>query len=133
MVATTTAMTTITRKTMTTEHRNVSSKARVRVSPLELRLYVAALLAAVYTISWRAIGGHAPATEPAVASTPPTSEPQRVVWIDSMPPSLRPPISLPAGWQLASQQQVSPAQNALPARVIPIPNRRVPRVRTRSS
>ena len=102
---------------MTTERRQVSPKARVRVSPLELRLYVVALLAAVYTISWRAIGAHAPATEPVVASTPPASEPQRVVW-----------ITLPDGWQLASQQQASP-----PARVVHVPNRRVPRIRTRSS
>jgi hypothetical protein len=118
---------------MTNERRNASSRARVRVSPLELRLYVAALLAAVYTISWRAIGGHAPATEPAIASAPPTSQPQRYVWIESMPPDLRPAITPPAGWQLASQQQVSPAQSAQPARVIHVPNRRVPRVRTRSS
>jgi len=118
---------------MTTERRHAPPKARPRVSPLELRLYVAALLAAVYTISWRAIGGQAPATEPVVASTPPTSEPQRFVWIDSMPRDLRPAIALPAGWQLASQRQVSSTQNAQSARIIHVPNRRVPRVRTRSS
>lgn len=117
---------------MTTERRHVNVKARVRVSPLELRLYVAALLAAVYTLSWRVIGGHAPATDPAVASTPRRSEPQRFVWIDSLPPTRRPAIALPPGWQLASQRQVSSAQDAPPA-IVHVPSRRVPRVRTRSS
>jgi hypothetical protein len=41
-------------------------------------------------------------------------------------------ITLPDGWQLASQPQPSSAQ-APPARVVHVPNRRVPRVRTRSS
>ena len=129
-VATTTAITTIPRKTMTTEQRHAPPKARVRVSPLELRLYVAALLAAVYTISWRAIGGHAPATEPATVTAPTTSEPQRFAWIDSLPPVMRPAITLPAGWQLASEPQSSGSQ---PARIVRAPNRHVPRVRTRSS
>jgi len=97
---------------MTTE-----SRPRRGVSPLELRLYIVALLGAVYTISWRAIGGQAPVTE-SVAQ-----EPQRV-WIDELPPDARPPIMLPAGWQRADVVQ--------PARVVRVPSR-APRMRTRSS
>lgn len=115
---------------MTTERRQPKREARVRVSPLELRLYLAALLAAVYTISWRAIGGHDPATGPAVATAQATSEPQHFVWIDTLPPTMRPTIELPSGWQLASESQSSSTQ---PARVVRAPSRRVPRVRTRSS
>lgn len=108
----------------------MTTERRQRMSSLELRLYVAALLAAVYTISWRAIGGHAPATELPIATVPATSEPRRFVWIDRLPPSMRPAVVLPAGWQLASEPQSSFAP---PERVVRVPSRRVPRVRTRSS
>lgn len=101
---------------MTTERRGPKPE---RVSPLELRLYVAALLAAVYTISWRAIDGPPPATEPTIAAGAP---PQRFVWIDRIPPAMRPSVALPAGWQRASEP-----------RVVRAPAPRVPGVRTRSS
>lgn len=114
---------------MTTERRQPNA-VRLRTSPLELRLYVAALLAAVYTISWRAIGATAPATEPPLASVRTTSEPLRFVWIDSLPQHMRPAVTLPVGWQLASERQSSIAP---PERVVRVPSRRVPRVRTRSS
>jgi hypothetical protein len=97
------------------------------MTPLELRLYVAALLAVVYTISWRAIGSAAPAIVP-VATTPITSEPQRFVWIDSLPADLRPAVALPAGWQRATRASIAPSEP-----VVRAPIRRVPRVRTRSS
>lgn len=61
---------------MTTERRPANHGARQRTSPLELRLYLVALLAAVYSISWRAIAPTAP--------EPPRS-------------------SLPAGWQPAPE------------------------------
>jgi hypothetical protein len=115
---------------MTTERHQPNRETRLRVSALELRLYVAALLAVIYTISWRAIGGHTPAPEPARATVPTTTEPQRFVWIDSLPPSMRPAIALPAGWQLVSEPQRSSTQ---PARIVRAPSQRVPRVRTRSS
>lgn len=129
---------------MTTERRPSDRTARARVSPLELRLYVAALLALVYTIAWRAIGAHAPVPEPTATSpaTPAATEPTlttnappRYVWIDSVPPTARPVIALPAGWQLASETQpvVAPPTRVLPTRAVPAPRRRVPRVRTRSS
>lgn len=97
----------------------MTTEPSVRTSPLELRLYVAALLAAVYTVSWRAI---APAAEPSRPTTP-----QRFVWIDSVPPSMRPVVVLPAGWQLASEPRSSVAPTE---RVVRVPSRRV---RTRSS
>jgi hypothetical protein len=113
---------------MTTE-RKPNREAYVRLSALELRLYLAALLAAVYTISWRAIGGQAPAPEPPIATVP-APEPRRFVWIDNLPPRMRPAVALPRGWQLASEPQPSYAP---PERVVRVPSRRVPRVRTRSS
>ena len=57
--------------TMASERREPKREALFRISPLELRLYVVAFLAAVYTISWRAIGGHAPSAAP-VANLSPT-------------------------------------------------------------
>jgi hypothetical protein len=117
--------------TMTTERRPPNRAApHLRVSSLELRLYVAALFAVVYTISWRVIGGHAAATEPAIAAVPTTHEPRPVVWIDDLPSSMRPAVVLPAGWELASEPQTSATP---PARIVRVPARRVPRVRTRSS
>lgn len=121
---------------MMTERREPNRGSRLGMSPLELRLYTAALLAAVYTISWRAIGGQAraPATlspERPIATAPTTMEPQRFVWFDNLPPDARPPIALPAGWQLASEPP--PSAITQPARVVRVPSQRVPRVRTRSS
>lgn len=116
---------------MTTEPGR-PGRARHRTSPLELRLYVAALLAALYTIAWRAIGGHAAVTES--ASVPPPapapSQPPRLVWLDSLPPGMRPAVALPAGWRLASDARPASSQ---PAQVVRVPGRRAPRVRTRSS
>jgi hypothetical protein len=119
-----------TRNPMTTERRQSKREGRLRMSPLELRLYVAALLAVVYTISWRAIGGHGPVTDPPISIAPMTRQPQRVVWIDSLPPSKRPVVTLPAGWQLASEP---PSSLARTERLVRVPTRHVPRVRTRSS
>ncbi len=110
---------------MTNEPR---TRVSPRTSPLELRLYVAALLAVVYTISWRAIGAHAPAAEPAVELLPTTSETPRVVWIDQLPPSIQPVITPPPGWQRAPERPpaIAPAE-----RLVQVPSR--VRVRTRSS
>ena len=113
---------------MTTERR----EARVRTSPLELRLYLAALLAVVYTITWRAISGHAVGTSsvvPTTTETTATLEPPRIVWIDTLPPEMRPAVTLPAGWQRAVEARPSTPLE----RIVRVPSRRVPRVRTRSS
>jgi hypothetical protein len=132
----TAAITTRRNTTMTTEPGPPNRGPRVGVSALELRLYVAALLAAVYTLSWRAIGGQAqapaaPLPAPSIAIAPTTTAPQRIVWIDNLPPDMRPAITLPAGWQHASAAQ--PSATPQPARVVRVPTRRVHRVRTRSS
>jgi hypothetical protein len=112
---------------MTTE-RHVSSRDVGPVtSALEQRLYVAALLAAVYAVSWRAIDGHAPAQQIPISAAPSSSAPQRVLWIDDVPANLRPAIDLPAGWQIATARQSSSTH---PVRAS---SRQVPRVRTRSS
>ena len=114
---------------MTTERRQPS-----RMSTLELRLYIAALLAVVYAISWRAIGGQASATAPAVETAPPIDEPQpRFVWIDQLPPSKQPAIALPPGWQRASETPRGVTASPQPSRVLRVANQRVRRVRTRSS
>lgn len=114
---------------MTTERRQPKRGSRLGLNPLELRLYIVALLGAVYAISWRAIGGQVSATESPSATAP--REPQRMVWVDDLPPDVRPTISLPPGWQRASKPHPSVAVQ--PARVVRVPDRRAPRVRTRSS
>ena len=68
---------------MTTEQRPPKREPRWRVSALELRLYVVALLAAVYTISWRAIGGQA-------AGAPAAAEPPRSARIERAPQAAQP-------------------------------------------
>ncbi len=94
-----------------------------RIGPVELRLYLVAVLGVVYTIAWRAIGGHAP-TEDAPVVEPPSAT---TVWIDELPPGARPVIAMPPGWHRATE--ASPATQ--PARVVRVV--RSPRVRTRSS
>ncbi len=90
-------------------------------------MYVVAFLAAVYTITWRTIGGHAPAP---TATAPTATEPEpRFVWIDKLPPAMQPVVVLPAGWQRASQPSVA----TQPAGLVHVPTPRAPRVRTRSS
>lgn len=124
---------------MTTERRQPKREPLLRVSALELRLYIAAFLAAVYAISWRAIGGHAATTEPALVTEPIAVEPQpQFVWLGSMAPAVRPTIALPAGWEIASERSRSPSSSASSAsslrpQVVRAPKHRVPRVRTRSS
>lgn len=99
---------------------------RPGLSPLELRAHLTALLAAVYTIAWRAIGGHAstPAAPPPVISARPS--PSRPQWLDEIPPDRRPVVSVPAGWQIGGRTSPAPALVRAPARA-------VHRVRTRSS
>ena len=99
---------------------------RWRATPLELRAYVAAALAVIYTVAWRAI-----AAQPVVHATTATAsaEPPRVIWFDRLPPLERPAIAIPAGWQIASEAQPAADRSF----VVRAPSRRIPRVRTRSS
>jgi hypothetical protein len=103
---------------MTIERRPPKREPGQRTGPLELRSYVIALLAAIYAISWRAIGGHAAAVDPPPAAVAP-------------PPHVITTIALPPGWQLASGP---PSSTVAPApHIVRAPSRHVPRVRTRSS
>ena len=105
---------------------------RLALSPLELRLYAVAVLAAVYLVAWRAIAGSeppnpmTPAAAPAQASGAPAT-----VWLDDLPPAQRPVPALPPGWRLASR--VDAAVAATTPRVVRVPTPRALRVRTRSS
>ena len=91
--------------------------------PGSLRLYLTAALALAYVGAWWASGMRTGGT----AAAPPP--PPRTVWYDELPPSRRPPVSIPPGWYLAP----SPAT----VRAAPPPVRaaraRPWRVRTRSS
>ena len=75
---------------------------------LELRLYVVALLAVVYTVAWRAIGAH-------VAAAPPA--PVRAIAVAPRVPTVVP----------------RPRAQLSPARIVRVPAPRARRVRTRSS
>lgn len=132
---------------MTTERRSPTST----VSALEGRLYLGALLAIVYAITWRTIGAHAPQ---AASSSPPErappidrtapspsvgpgapAPPNRAVWLDQLPLEQRPAIALPPGWTLADGTTATSAPVARtaprqPSRIVRVPSRRV---RTRSS
>lgn len=104
----------------------------------ELRLYVVAILAAVYTVSWRAITGsgalHGPNETPAAADEPavPTDPAApTAVWLDDLPAAERPPMVLPAGWRVVPRGTTPTL--ATPPRVVRVPAPRPLRVRTRSS
>jgi hypothetical protein len=100
---------------------------RLALSPLELRLYAVAVLAAVYLVAWRAIAGGDSSNAAAQA----TSGAPTTVWLDDLPPAQRPSLALPAGWRLASRG--APAVATTMPRVVRVPTPRALRVRTRSS
>jgi hypothetical protein len=70
---------------MTTEPRQERRGPRLHPTTLELRLYLVAVLAAAYTLAWRASGGHAPpvvapaVTLPSASPAPPPPPPPRAV------------------------------------------------------
>lgn len=99
---------------MTTELVRPTRAPQPRISPIELRLYVVALLAAVHAITWRAIGGQHAAPEP--APTAAVAEP--------------PPATPTAHPRLTA---APPRVVRSPSRPRATPVRRVVRVRTRSS
>ena len=106
---------------------------RLALSPLELRLYAVAVLAAVYLVAWRAIAGDGSSNPaiPAAAAVKASSGAPPTVWLDDLPPMQRPPLTLPTGWRLASRGEHSVA-TTMP-RVVRVPTPRALRVRTRSS
>ncbi|HEY0993956.1 MAG TPA: hypothetical protein VGD80_43165 [Kofleriaceae bacterium] len=120
-----------TRGTMTDQPSRVAP--RLALSPLELRLYAVAVLAAVYLVAWRAIagGGSSNAVTGAAAAAQGASGARTTVWLDELPPAQRPPLALPTGWRLASRGE--PAVATTLPRVASAPTPRALRVRTRSS
>ena len=106
---------------------------RLALSPLELRLYAVAVLAAVYLVAWRAIAGDGSSNPvaPAAAEAQAASGAPTTVWLDDLPPAQRPSLALPPGWRLASRGE--PAVATTVPRVVRVPTTRALRVRTRSS
>lgn len=106
---------------------------RLALSPLELRLYAVAVLAAVYLVAWRAIagGGSPNPVAPAAAAAQPASGASTSVWLDNLPLAQRPSLALPPGWRLASRGE--PAVATTTPRIVRVPTPRALRVRTRSS
>lgn len=101
---------------------------RISITPLESRLYIVALLAAGYLVTWRAIAPGASVTIPAVEVARPQSP---VAWLEDVPASERPAIALPPGWRLVSRGE--PTATVSVPRVARVPASRPMRVRTRSS
>lgn len=101
---------------------------RISITPLEGRLYIVALLAAGYLVTWRVITPSTSVTAPIVDAArlqPP------VVWLDDIPSSQRPALTLPPSWRLVSRGE--PTTTAPSPRVTRAPASRPLRVRTRSS
>jgi hypothetical protein len=108
--------------------RPARAAPRIRASPLELRLYCVALLAAVYVVAWRSMSAGAPPSVAPVLAVETATPVARVVWLDELPPAQRPVLALPPGWRLASRGELTVAPVVARA-----PASRPVRVRTRSS
>lgn len=112
--------------------------ARFALGAADLKRYLLASLAAAYTLAWWSFGSRAPtaASEQAQVAQSPSDARQpapRTAWYDELPLSQKPPVQLPAGWQIASGSAVEPVSTTL----APVPRRVTPararRIRTRSS
>ena len=106
---------------------------RLRLGALELRLYLVAVLASVYVLTFRAVGGgHDASTSPAAPTAPhPVTSLPPAVWLDQLPVAQRPVVVPPPGWRIASRGEAAAAAPA-PV-VVRAPASRPLRVRTRSS
>lgn len=120
-----------------------------KLTAVEWRLYVVALLAAIYIVTWRVLerpnpGGEVandteaplPASEsPPVqaaqtttrTTTPPTTRPTtpatiapRAVWLDQLPARDRPAVTPPAGWVVVDPRSLARAASK-PATPAPTP------------
>ena len=106
---------------------------RLGLSALELRLYLVAVLAGVYVLTFRAIGG-GNGTSPSVPAAPsPVSALPPAIWLDQLPAAQRPAVVPPPGWRLASRGESAAASPAPAPVVVRAPASRPLRVRTRSS
>ncbi|MFO0614263.1 MAG: hypothetical protein U0414_16870 [Polyangiaceae bacterium] len=115
---------------MTTTERNTPSDGR-DARGVDLRPYLVALLATGYVLTWLVLdvpvdAPSAPAARAPIAVGPSTA------WIDELPATARPAVSLPAGWRLAERgrRDAPVAARSTPVRV---PTARPDRIRTRSS
>jgi hypothetical protein len=88
---------------------------------LEGRLYIIAVLAAVYVATWRVLDRPAPVAEREARPARP-----HAVWLDDLPAEQRRTITAPPGWAIASRGATAP-------QVVRVPVKRPRRVRTRSS
>ena len=95
-----------------------------KLGALEGRLYIIAVLAAVYVATWRVLDRPAPMAEREVQPARPA--PAHAVWLDDLPAEQRRPITAPPGWAIASRGATAP-------QVVRVPVQRPRRVRTRSS
>lgn len=114
---------------MVESHRPPSKKART------LELLVVSALASVYLAFW--LLETRPVETPATSAAP--TEPglaasSEVVWLETLPSSERPPLTLPDGWRLATHDSSVRAETPRSARGprTVVATRRA-RVRTRSS
>src|SRR6516225_9105977 len=77
---------------------------RFRLTALEWRLWLTVVLSGVYFFAWASFATRTPPTPSGTPSDAPmpirTNVEDRFVWITDLPPSQRPPVSLPAGWSL---------------------------------
>jgi hypothetical protein len=119
------------------------SEPDCKLCALEWRLYVVAVLAAIYVITWRVLerSGRSGSPRELVSTTTPA------VWLDDLPPEQRRNFEPPAGWVIAcrcaapvgaavvpSIAPVAADSVAPPApRLVRVPVQRPRRVRTRSS
>jgi hypothetical protein len=115
----------------TTEGRAARPEPRIRLSSLEWRLYLTALLSGVYAIAWITLAARAPRVTAAavgdVRGVLPARAPARSVWLSDLPAAERPAVALPPGWVIATASgQRRPGDLRRPAA------RRL-RIRTRTS
>jgi hypothetical protein len=115
---------------MVESHRPPSKKART------LEMLIVSALASVYLAFWLLETG--PVAAPPATSAAPT-EPgppasSEVVWLETLPSSERPPLTLPDGWRLATHDSSVRAERPRSARAprTVVATRRA-RIRTRSS
>lgn len=116
---------------MTTTERAPAARP---ITASQLRSYLVALLAGAYLLAWWRLGAPAFLVSEPLPTTSPVTElapPRSTVWLTDLPPSSRPPVSVPAGWHVVDRAEPASVRSA-PA-PIRVSAARRGRVRTRSS
>jgi hypothetical protein len=121
----------------TTDPPRSSSKV---TGATNLQLYLVALLASTYVAAWWVFGASAPAAStstpepPAARALEIERQPRVAAWFHDLPPALRPPVDLPAGWHIAIRATQPPRVTRRDTPVpVQVPPARAGRIRTRSS